>query len=79
MQHAWEVAMDFIERIFGVSPDGGDGSLEFFCMLIMAVVTILTAYALYIRWKRQRSGSADPGSATAVRSDGESPGFRLRT
>ena len=22
--------MDFIERIFGIAPDGGDGSLEFF-------------------------------------------------
>jgi len=24
-----EAAMDFIERIFDIAPDGGDGSLEF--------------------------------------------------
>jgi hypothetical protein len=26
--------MDFIERIFGIAPDGGDGSLEFLLFLI---------------------------------------------
>jgi hypothetical protein len=27
--------MDFIERIFGISPDGGSGSLEIACVLIV--------------------------------------------
>jgi hypothetical protein len=31
------IAMDFIERIFNVSPDGGDGSLEALCLLAAAV------------------------------------------
>jgi len=26
--------MDFIEKIFGVSPDGGSGSLEFFLFAV---------------------------------------------
>jgi hypothetical protein len=26
--------MDFIEQIFGISPDGGSGSLEFLLLLI---------------------------------------------
>ncbi len=34
--------MDFIERIFGVSPDGGSGSFEFllFAIPIIAIVAI---------------------------------------
>jgi len=26
--------MDFIERIFGIAPDGGDGSLEFLLFVL---------------------------------------------
>jgi hypothetical protein len=32
--------MDFIERLFGISPDGGDGSTE---LLIFAVIVIVVA------------------------------------
>lgn len=33
--------MDFIEQWFGLSPDGGDGSLELFWIVaIVAVVTV---------------------------------------
>ena len=41
--------MDFIERIFGVSPDGGNGSLEwlYFASLVFAVALVI--YALYRR------------------------------
>ncbi len=41
--------MDFIERIFGVSPDGGTGSLEwlYFASLVLAVALVI--YALYCR------------------------------
>jgi hypothetical protein len=34
-------AMDFIERIFGISPDGGDGSTEL--LFFVAIVAILAA------------------------------------
>ena len=30
--------MDFIERWFGVSPDGGDGSLEVLYLLVIAAI-----------------------------------------
>jgi hypothetical protein len=42
--------MDFIERIFGVSPDGGDGSTE---MLWIAVALAIAAMA-FMRWRVRR-------------------------
>jgi len=37
--------MDFIERIFGLAPDGGSGSLEFLLFLIpLAGLTLLIMY-----------------------------------
>jgi len=35
--------MDFIEKIFGISPDGGSGSLE----LLLFLVPIVAIYLLY--------------------------------
>jgi hypothetical protein len=32
--------MDFIERWFGVSPDGGDGSLEMLWIVAIAIVVV---------------------------------------
>jgi hypothetical protein len=42
--------MDFIERWFGVSPDGGDGSLE-----LLWIVAIVLA-VLAIAFRRQIAG-----------------------
>jgi hypothetical protein len=39
-------AMDFIEQIFGISPDGGDGSTE-----VIYVVAFVLVLAL-ARWRR---------------------------
>jgi hypothetical protein len=36
--------MDFIEQIFGISPDGGDGSTEL--MYIVAFVAVVAAIVL---------------------------------
>ena len=33
--------MDFIERWLGVSPDGGDGSLELLYIVTVVVVTVM--------------------------------------
>jgi len=43
--------MDFIERMFGISPDGGDGSTE----LMLLTVLVLIAAALTLRWLSRRS------------------------
>jgi len=40
--------MDFLERIFGFSPDGGDGSLEF--LLFMLPIAGLC----YLAWRRRQ-------------------------
>jgi hypothetical protein len=36
--------MDFIERIFGLSPDGGDGSLEVLYLLTAAVAVVIAVF-----------------------------------
>jgi hypothetical protein len=46
--------MDFIERIFGVSPDGGDGSTE---MVWIAVALAIVAMGV-ARWAWRRKGRA---------------------
>ena len=43
--------MDFIERMFGISPDGGDGSTE----LMLLTVLVLIAASLTWRWLSRRS------------------------
>jgi hypothetical protein len=43
--------MDFIERLFGLSPDNGDGTTE---VLWLVVLAILLGAALY--WRRHRVG-----------------------
>ena len=42
--------MDFIERIFGLSPDNGDGTTE---MLWIAVALTIAAM-VYWRWRMRR-------------------------
>jgi hypothetical protein len=37
--------MDFIERMFGISPDGGDGSTE------MMIITVLVLIAVIVTWR----------------------------
>ncbi|CDX45342.1 conserved hypothetical protein [Mesorhizobium sp. ORS 3359] len=44
--------MDFIERIFGVAPDGGDGTTE---MLYIAAAVALVAMVVVCRWLRRRA------------------------
>ena len=47
--------LDWIERLFGVSPDGGNGMLEL-AVLVVVVLVILTAVRLvpaYIRERRR--------------------------
>ena len=50
--------MDFFEQWFGISPDGGDGSLE--ALWIAAIVVAVTAVAFrrpISRWLASRLGA----------------------
>jgi hypothetical protein len=38
--------MDFVERLFGIAPDGGSGSLEF---LLFAVPIVGVSYLIFRR------------------------------
>jgi hypothetical protein len=57
--------MDFIEQLFGLSPDNGDGSTE---ILWLAVLALLLAAFLY--WKRHRFVRLSWGGATSRRRSG---------
>lgn len=47
--------MDFIERIFGLAPDNGDGSLERLYLLLPALALLAATYLLRSRRDRQRN------------------------
>ena len=49
--------MDFIEKIFGFSPDGGDGSFEF---LLFAIPIAGLCYLAVRRQRRKRRDAAKP-------------------
>jgi hypothetical protein len=42
--------MDFIERVFGLSPDGGSGTFELLCFTAVT----LAIYAIGLAWQRRR-------------------------
>ena len=44
--------MDFIERLFGISPDGGSGSLEF--LLFAIPICGIVYFAVKRRLRKQR-------------------------
>jgi hypothetical protein len=41
--------MDFVERHLGISPDGGDGSME--VLFLVAIVTIIATLSLRLAAK----------------------------
>jgi hypothetical protein len=50
--------MDFIERLFGASPDGGDGSLEVAWIAAVVVAVVAIAFRRRIRaWLTARSSA----------------------
>jgi hypothetical protein len=49
--------MDWIERLFGISPDGGDGSTEMlYLVAAVAIVALICGRTLFVRRARRRRG-----------------------
>lgn len=48
--------MDFIERVFNISPDGGDGSTEALYMIVAIAILGLTILTRSILVKRKSKG-----------------------
>lgn len=51
------IVPDWIEVVFRVDPDGGDGSLERIVVLSLALGTLVLAAGARLAWKRSRRGA----------------------
>jgi hypothetical protein len=49
------ISHEWIEVIFGVDPDGGDGSLEWAIVGILLVATIVLSWLARVEWRRAAS------------------------
>jgi hypothetical protein len=49
------ISQDWIEAIFGVDPDKGDGTLERAIVAVLTMATVLTAASARRQWQRLRS------------------------
>jgi hypothetical protein len=45
--------MNYIEKLIGISPDGGDGSLEI--LLLVLLILIITAVGMHLPHRRRRT------------------------
>jgi hypothetical protein len=49
--------MDWIERLFGISPDGGDGSTEiFYLVAAVAMIALIVGRPFFLKLARKRRG-----------------------
>jgi hypothetical protein len=51
------MTMDWIERLFGISPDGGDGSTEMlYIVAVIAIVALIFGRSFFVRLARRLRG-----------------------
>jgi hypothetical protein len=48
------ISRDWIEFLFGLDPDGGNGGLEWAIVVATAVITIVCFWWARVEWKRAR-------------------------
>ena len=63
--------MDFIEQWFGLSPDGGDGSLE--ALYLMALVALIAALVFRRRLRRKFGSPTKLGARSLLRREIRTP------
>ena len=52
-----DMTMDWIERLLGISPDGGDGSTEMlYFVAVGAIVALILGRSFFVRHARKRGG-----------------------
>lgn len=56
------IVPDWIEAVFGVDPDGGDGSLEWIVVAVLAVIALALTVA---GWRNARAPAPDPSAPSA--------------
>jgi hypothetical protein len=49
------ILREWIELLFGVDPDGGDGSLERAVVAVLLVATVVFAWLARVEWRRAAS------------------------
>jgi hypothetical protein len=52
--------MDFLETLFGIAPDGGDGSFELLLFVVPIAGVLLLRRRPILRWLRRLRGSDRP-------------------
>jgi hypothetical protein len=53
---------DWIEAVFGIDPDGGNGALEWAIVVVLAVVTVTAPLMAASEWRRARTSNSTRGS-----------------
>jgi hypothetical protein len=53
---------DWIEKVLGTDPDGGNGSLEWAIVIVLAVCAVALPLLARNEWRRARVGGPTPGS-----------------
>ena len=53
---------DWIEKVLGIDPDGGSGSLEWAIVIVLAVCAVTLPLLARNEWRRARVGGPTPGS-----------------
>ena len=46
------VSRDWIEEVFGVEPDAGNGSLEWLLVAVLLAISVLAFLAARVEWRR---------------------------
>jgi hypothetical protein len=49
------ILREWIELLFGVDPDGGDGSLEWVIVAALLAATVVLAWLAHVEWRRAAS------------------------